>query len=160
HLNRLYFHVRDLDRHAVLASPDSFFQDIRDGSQAFQGITEATLTHSEAYEFIQLGKHHERASQTIRILAANYAAAVALPDGSPEATLQLIALLRSCSALEPFRRTYASQLQAWRVAEFLLLHREFPRAVGFCLRCCLSAIQTLSADAVRAPTANPLRAFG
>src|SRR4051794_2408874 len=161
HLNRLYFYVRDVNRTDVLTSPDAFFREIRDGSQAFQGITHATLTHGEAFEFIELAKYHERASQTIRILDVKFAAALGLTDGSPEATLQLIAMLKSCSAFEPFRRAHASQIQAHRVADFLLLHREFPRAVAFSLRRCLLSLQNLSLDAPRLSTpAGALRVIG
>lgn len=160
HLNRLYLDVQEADHRSVLRNPDPFFRQIREGSQAFQGITDATLSHGEAFEFIELGKYHERASQTIRILDVKFAAARALPDGSPEATLQLIAMLKSCSAFEPFRRAHASQLQAWRVADFLLLHREFPRAVAFCLQHCLHALQNLSGDASRATPAGSLRVIG
>ena len=150
----------DADPRSILRNPDPFFRQIREGSQAFQGITDATLSHGEAFEFIELGKYHERASQTIRILDVKFAAARALPDGSPEATLQLIAMLKSCSAFEPFRRAHASQLQAWRVADFLLLHREFPRAVAFCLQHCLHALQNLSGDTSRATPVHSLRLIG
>ena len=161
HINRLYFYVRDVSREDVVASPVAFFRAIRDGSQAFQGITHATLTHGDAFEFIELGKHHERASQTVRILNVKFATALALEDGSPEATLQLIAMLKSCSAFEPFRRAHASQIQANRVADFLLLNREFPRAVAFCLQSCLRALQNLSTDSLRAGSpAGALRVIG
>lgn len=160
HLNRLYLAVQDADHRAILRNPDPFFRQIREGSQAFQGITDATLSHGEAFEFIELGKYHERASQTIRILDVKFAAARELPDGSPEATLQLIAMLKSCSAFEPFRRAHASQLQAWRVADFLLLNREFPRAVAFCLGRCLHALQNLAADTTRTAPVGALRVIG
>lgn len=161
HLNRLYFYVRDVERADVLASPDALFREIRNGSQAFQGITHATLTHGEAFEFIELGKYHERAAQTIRILDVKFAAARAMTDGSPEATLQLIAMLKSCSAFEPFRRAHASQIQAYRVADFLLLNREFPRAVAYCLQSSLRALQNLSSDAPRLATpTGALRVIG
>jgi uncharacterized alpha-E superfamily protein len=164
YLNRLYFLIRNADRAAVLNGPHEFFRQMRDGSQAFQGITAATMTHGEAFEFIQLGQYHERASETVRILDVKYAAANTLPEGSPEAALQLIATLKSCSAFEPFRKTHAAQLQAWRVAEYLLLNREFPRAVAFCLQRCLRAVNALAADPARpAPgglPSGPQRAMG
>jgi len=151
HLNRLYFFVKDVNRDSVLSGPHEFFRQMRDGSQAFQGVTEATLPHGEAYEFIQVGKYLERADKTIRILDIKYAEASLLPEGSPAAATQLIAMLRSCSALEPFRQSHAAQLQAWRVAEYLLLSRDFPRAVSFCLGECLQGVNTLSHDPAQLP---------
>ena len=149
HLNRLYFVARNADQAAVLHGPHEFFRQVRDGSQAFQGIAEATMTHGEAYEFIQLGKFLERSEKTIRILDVKFAEASSLPEDSPAAALHLIALLRSCSAFEPFRKAHASQLQAWRVAEYLLLNHEFPRAVAFGVTRCLRSTIRLSDNAPR-----------
>lgn len=147
HLNRLYFLVKDADHETVLRGPHEFFGQIRAGSQAIQGVTAATMTHGEGYEFLQLGRHLERAEKTVRILDVKYAAVSSLQDGSPEASLQLIALLRSCSAFEPFRRTAVGQLQTAKVAEFLLLSRDFPRAVLFCLNRCQRALALIGSGA-------------
>ena len=147
HLNRLYFMVREADREAVSRGIIEFFARIRDGSHAFQGITNETMTHGEAYQFIQLGKHIERAEKTTRIVDVKYAALRHLPPGSVEEALQVMALLKSCSAFEPFRREYAAQLQAAAVVEYLLLNREFPRAVGYCLNRCLQAVTLITAAA-------------
>jgi uncharacterized alpha-E superfamily protein len=163
HLNKLYFLVKDADHEAVLRGPHDFFAQIRSGSQAFQGVTAATMTHGEGYEFLQLGRYLERAEKTVRILDVKYAAVSGLRDGSPEASLQLIALLRSCSAFEPFRRTAVGQLQTARVTEFLLLSRDFPRAVLFCLNRCRRALE-LVGSGPDAPAAvrqeGPARALG
>jgi len=163
HLNRLYFLVKSADHETVLRSPHEFFGQIRGGSQAFQGVTDATMIHGEGYEFLQLGRYLERAEKTVRILDVKYAAVSSLQDGSPEASLQLIALLRSCSAFEPFRRIAVGQLHTSRVAEFLLLSREFPRAVLFCLNRCqrsLSLIGTGADAAAHTRQEGPERALG
>ncbi len=163
HINKLYHMVRGVNRSAALRGPHEFFSQIRDGSQAFQGVTDATMIHGEAYEFIQLGKFLERAEKTCRILDVKYAALTALPEGSPDASLQLVAMLKSCSAFEAFRKQYASQLQAWRVAEYLLLSQEFPRAALFCLKRCQRAVQVIPVDdAARQPgqAGGPQRTLG
>jgi len=143
HINRLYFLVRDLKREIGARGPYEFFDQIRIGSHAFQGITNETMAHGEAYEFIQIGKHLERADKTVRIIDVKYAAVNRL-SGGPEVSLQLIAMLRSCSAFEAFRKTQASQLQAAKVAEFLLLSQEFPRAVSYCLQRALRSVNLIS----------------
>jgi uncharacterized alpha-E superfamily protein len=159
HLNRLYFLVRDVNRVAVLANPSEFFRQVRDGSQAFQGIAAATITHGEPYQFIQLGLHLERADKTARILDAKYVYVNELPEGSAETALQLIALLRSCSAFEPFQRAAAGTLTARAVVEYLLLDREFPRAVLFCVNRCLRALDLMDAEAAARPD-HPRRTLG
>lgn len=147
YLNRLYFMVREADHGTVSRAITEFFARLRDGSHAFQGITNETMTHGEAYQFIQLGKHIERAEKTTRILDVKYATLRYLRPGSVEEALQVMALLKSCSAFEPFRREYAAQLQAAVVVEYLLLDREFPRAVGYCLNRCLQAVNLITAAA-------------
>ena len=101
-LNRLYFKVREADHAAVARSLLEFFAQLRDASQGYQGIANETMTHGEAYQFIQLGKHLERAEKTTRILDVKYEDVSNLPDGSPDEALQLMAMLKSCSAFEPF----------------------------------------------------------
>lgn len=150
HLNRLYFLVRDIKRELSARGPYEFFDKIRHGSQAFQGITNETMTHGEAYEFIQIGKHLERADKTVRTIDVKYASVNLLREG-PESSLQLIAMLRSCSAFEAFRKIHLSQLSAARVAEFLLFNQQFPRAVAYCLQRTLRSI-TLMSDDSKHPT--------
>ena len=144
YLNRLYISVREVNRAATSREPLGFFSQVRDGSHAFQGITNETMTHGEGYQFIQLGKHLERADKTARILDIKYEAVRAAPDADSDASLQLIAMLKSCSAFEPFRKTYASHIEPGRIVQFLLLDREFPRAVAYCLNRALAAVDWIS----------------
>ncbi|HET6897452.1 MAG TPA: alpha-E domain-containing protein, partial [Vicinamibacteria bacterium] len=95
HLNRLYLLARDGRAAAMAEGPYAFFRQVRDGTQAFEGITAATMTHAPAYEFIQLGRYLERAVVTIRTLAVRYEDVCMLEDGSAPASLELITLLKS-----------------------------------------------------------------
>lgn len=160
HLNRLYFAVNDKGASDFPRGPYEFYRQTRDGSQAFQGITHATMTHGEAYHFIQLGKHLERATQTVRLLGVRYADVNALQDGTAVATLQLIAILKSCSAFEPFRQTAGSHLAAPEVVEFLLLHRRFPRAVFCSLANCSEALQAVATVTSASRPERPRQTLG
>jgi len=160
HINRLYFMVREVDRAEVIRSPHEFFRQVRDGSQAFQGVTQATMTHDEPFEFIRLGTHLERTDKTVRLLEAKYLDVSRLPVGSAETALQLIALLRSCSAFEPFRRAPGLSLETNRVVEYLLLSRTFPRAVLFCVNTCLQSVGRLGDSPEQPKPDHPLRSLG
>ncbi len=149
-INRLYYQLRDVDQRRVLRGPTDLFASVRDGSHAFQGVTHATMTHGDGYHFIQLGKHLERAEKTARILDVKYAALGGLEDGSPLQTIQLSAMLRSCSAMEAHRKV-AKTLQVGRVVEFLLLNRQFPRTVMFCMTSVLDALRRISAEGEENP---------
>jgi uncharacterized alpha-E superfamily protein len=160
-LNRLYFLLRDVNRTGVLANPSDFFGQVRDSSQAFQGITAATMTHSEPYQFVQLGLYLERADKTARILNTKYVSISNLDRDSAETALQLIALLRSCSAFEPFRRSAKGELNSQRVAEFLLLDTEFPRAVRFCFNHGIHALTQIGGEGASQTKADhPMRTLG
>jgi len=143
HLNRLYFDVKDVGPDAFARGPYDFYRRIRDGSQAFQGVTDATLTQGEAFWFIEMGKLLERASQVLRTLAVRYEAKDAPADGTPEGTLELITVLKACSAFEPFRQSQA-QLTSAAVVEFLLQHRRLPRAVLFCVTGAAAALDRIT----------------
>jgi uncharacterized alpha-E superfamily protein len=154
HLNRLHLRVSRTRQASVLASPHDFFVRIREGSHAFQGVMKATLPRGEAYEFLELGVHLERADSTTRLLAVKVPE---LTEAEPEAVTHawLANLLKSCGAFEAFRKEESDELRAARVVEFLLLERRLPRAVCFCLELSLSAIRAISGEAAR-----PERAIG
>jgi uncharacterized alpha-E superfamily protein len=156
-INRLYFLTRSTEQSSLLTNPTEFFRFVRDRAQAFQGITTATMSHGEAYDFIQLGLHLERADKTARILDGKYLYLNQLPESSAETSLQLIALLRSCSAFEPYRRASAGLIKVENVVEYLLLNREFPRAVFFCLNLCLQTLDNIGEDPTTSSRTNPAR---
>ena len=147
HLNRLHLRVSRIRPTAVLASPHDFFVRIREGSHAFQGVMKATLPRGEAYEFLELGAHLERADSTARLLS------VTVPGLTAAATANL---LKSCGAFEAFRKQESDdELRPERVVAFLLLDRHLPRAVCFSLERSLEAIRAISVETVR-----PERAIG
>jgi uncharacterized alpha-E superfamily protein len=90
-----------------------------------------------------MGLSLERADQTSRILDVKYY--LLLPRvadvGTPIDTNQWVALLKSVSALEMYRKKHG-RITPMQVAEFLILDRDFPRAMHFSL---LRAEQSLLA---------------
>ena len=68
HLNRLHLLVARARHSRVLEAPHEFLVRVREGSHAFQGVTKATLSRGEAFEFLELGAHLERADTTARVL--------------------------------------------------------------------------------------------
>jgi uncharacterized alpha-E superfamily protein len=135
-LNRLYlFLLSPAARSAFIDSPIDFYRSLVDSLHSFQGITDATMTHGEGWQFLQVGKFLERADSTSRVLDIKYH--ILLPfgeqvGGSVDIT-QWMAVLRSCSAMEAFLKISHGQVTAWGVAEFLILHDTFPRSLRFCV---------------------------
>ena len=138
HLNRLHLLVARTRHSRVLDAPHEFLVRVREGSHAFQGVTKATLSRGEAFEFLELGAHLERADAIARVLLTS---APRLVEGAAD---RAASLLRSCGSFEAFRRHESEELQGERVLEFLLLERSFPRSVLFCAERCLEAVRFIS----------------
>ncbi len=136
HINRLYLYLHSgAARAAFIESPIDFYRSLVESLHSFHGITDATMTHGEGWQFLQAGKFLERADSTSRVLDIKYH--ILLPSGEQIGgtvdSTQWMAVLRSCSAMEAFLKTSHGQVAGWEVAEFLILHDTFPRSLHFCV---------------------------
>jgi len=135
HINKFYLVVRDGGSlEDVLDNPHAFFDRVNVSGQQFLGVTDATMTHGEAWHFCQMGRMMERADKSSRILDVKYFILLPKPTdvGTPFDDVQWLALLRSASALEMYRQRHG-RISPVNVVNFLILDREFPRAVLYCL---------------------------
>lgn len=135
-INRTYHGLRIRDAASIQQSGlYEFYDELKQSSMLFQGLSDSTFTHDQGYKFIQAGKYLERADQTSRILDIKYH--MLLPDpnevGGAVDLAQWMAVLRSCSAFEAYHHRYVDEIQPWNVAEFLILSPTFPRSIRFCL---------------------------
>ena len=132
-INSLYLFSRSQEAsHLIVTDPARYYEDIRRCAETFLGIAASTLSRDEAWEFMDLGRHLERADKTTRFLdIANY-----LPKGddsaSPGGGLHWSAILRSCGALGSYR-TSKRKIDARGVVDFLVFSSIFPRSVRFCI---------------------------
>ena len=135
-LNKFYLMVNDAAISGKgKAAPHQFFSEVKDASHLFNGVTAATMTHGEAWHFgPMLGRMLERADKTSRILDVKYFILLRSVEdvGTPLDDIQWAAVLRSASAFEMYRKRHG-RISPRKIVEFLLLDREFPRAVQFCL---------------------------
>lgn len=146
-LNRLYLHLQSpAARAAHRESPIGFYRSLVDSLHSFQGITDATMTHGEGWQFLQAGKFLERADSTSRVLDFKYH--VLLPQGEQVGgnidVTQWMAVLRSCSAMEAYFKLSHGRVTSWEIAEFLILHDSFPRSIRFCVDSLDSALHRIS----------------
>ncbi|MGH7966309.1 MAG: alpha-E domain-containing protein [Candidatus Binatia bacterium] len=121
-------------RDRVRDAPYDFFREIKMASHLFEGLTNATMSHGEGWHFCRLGRSLERADKTSRILDVKYF--ILLPSatdiGTPFDDIQWAAVLRSTSAFEMYRKRH-HHIVPDRIVDFLLLDREFPRSIHYCL---------------------------
>ena len=128
---------------------------IRD-KQSISGLLTECMSHDVAYQFLRMGEQLERADMTTRILDIH--AAVLMPQGSgdrEEAVISLlwVAVLKSLSAFQMYRRHGSHRVNGDGVVRFLVTDKLFPRSVVFCL----DEVETQLANLPR--NTEPLRAL-
>jgi uncharacterized alpha-E superfamily protein len=133
--NRFFLLVREAASNDIIfRNPHDFYTEVKMASHLFDGIADATLSHSEPWHFLRLGEMIERADKTSRILDVKYY--FLLPTlqgvGSTIDGVQWAALLRSASSFEMYRKRHR-RITPERVANFLILDRYFPRSITFCV---------------------------
>jgi uncharacterized alpha-E superfamily protein len=153
HVNRFHLLVKGSGGlQMALENMHEYFEQIRVFGQQFMGVTDATMTHGEGWHFCRLARAIERADKTSRILDVKYYILLPKPDdvGTPYDDIQWSALLRSASALEMYRQRHG-QITPANVVDFLILDREFPRAVLYSL--------TKANESLHAVTGSALGSF-
>ena len=135
-LNRLYHDVRSAasDR---LPQPLDFLSRVDVGVHLFHGITDSTMSHNEGWQFIQIGRFLERATNTARLLDVHFR------HTPGEGYLEWVGLLRSCTAFEAYCREYTADVRPGRLADFLLLDSDFPHSIRFSLDRVHAALRSL-----------------
>lgn len=130
---------------------------------------------NESFKFIELGTYLERADNTARILKAKYKRQTVYQDQSMQlGDLQMqqsqlsisnthqdsinhevfdfyhwVSLLRSVSAFEIFRETYADQITPERIVDLLIFNPQLPRSLIRCVNVILSLLKELKAHPSR-----------
>jgi uncharacterized alpha-E superfamily protein len=165
-LNRLYLDVMDVrpEEEWLLRSHD-FFSLVTEGAYLFHGITDATMSHGEGWQFIQLGRYVERADTLTTLLETHFKRMTtdfARPVEGAE-YLEWVGLLRDCVAFEAYCKKHTAEIRPMRVAEFLILNPEFPHSIRFSVdrvNAALHLISDLTQRTAKLPTriAGRLRA--
>ncbi|MEN9579494.1 MAG: hypothetical protein RJA70_2503 [Pseudomonadota bacterium] len=149
-LNEFYLMVVDASKQPFsLGDMSDFYNRVKLSGIHYEGVTQATLSRGEAWHFAQVGRLLERADKTSRILDVKYY--VLLPSLSDVGTtvdqVGWAALLNSASALQMYRQGYHVTTPD-NVANFLLLNREFPRSILYCVEQAQLSLHALSGTSV------------
>ena len=121
-------------------------------TQTILGLYDNTVLRDEGREWFRCGMYLERADMTSRIIDAKYHILLPRGDsiGGPFDRFQWVAVLRSASAREAYRRLGYSEVEGALVAQLLIFSQEFPRSLAFC-------VQALSRHYTQATAAAPKR---
>ena len=153
-LNRLYHQMHS--PHAQVqfrANINDALASVIDGIHLFKGVSDTTMLHGQGWQFIRLGRYLERAYATATLLE------VYQPELFEEQTrddsgyqyLELVGLLRCCTSFEAYCQVYTADLSPDRILEFLLLNRDFPHAIRYCVDGIRHAIESIQRLGGRRP---------
>src|SRR5215471_3052686 len=151
-LNSAWLEMRECDYQTVESRGVSeFLEWVKMRSHLFRGVTFGTMLRDEAYHFIRLGTHLERADNTARILDVKYHTLLpsAADVGGAVDYYQWGALLRSVSGFESYRKIYSDVITPRRVAELLILREDMPRSLHSCMTFIHETLQTLCDENTR-----------
>jgi len=145
-LNSTWLEAREKSFEQIAnAGIGEYFEWVKMRSSLSRGTTLGTLLQDEAYNFIRLGTLLERADNTARILDVKYH--VLRPHGEEEVATDFYewgALLRSVSAFEVYRKVYRDVITPDRVAELLILNRDMPRSLHFCMNSVIKVLELIA----------------
>jgi uncharacterized alpha-E superfamily protein len=145
-LNRLYHQMHSSPAQSQFsANTSDQLAAVIDGIYLFKGTTDTTMIHGQSWQFIRLGRYLERAYATATLLEV--LERDLFQDSSQERTanlhLEFVGLLRCCTSFEAYCQVYTADLSPDRVLEFLLLNRDFPHAIRYCVDGVRDAIQAI-----------------
>jgi uncharacterized alpha-E superfamily protein len=153
-LNHHYLWVQSPAARSQYAwSRSGFYNQVKEINHVLSGVADATMSHGEAWEFMQLGKHVERACQTARILDVKYHILLPTPEhiGTPVDNAHWVAILTSCSGYEAFHKQHNGIDLGVAVPDFLVFDPMFARSVRHCLCECQWAAHAISGRPISQP---------
>ncbi|NTV46749.1 MAG: alpha-E domain-containing protein [Chlorobiales bacterium] len=171
-INNLYHFLQAATPQQVKHDPYGFYKEIKNASHLFQGITDNTFSRNEGWDFVQVGKYLERADNTARLIDVKYHMLMPHNSTNNHSTnhhegmngsvdiIQWMAVLKSCSALEAFRKVYLSKVDPDNILRFLILDHDFPRSISFSVSAAEDALLRLSGSSRRAYMNNADRLIG
>jgi uncharacterized alpha-E superfamily protein len=160
-LNSLYLRLRDIGARDDTDS-SAFLRSVIEGAHLFHGVAEATLSHGEAWHFMQLGRYIERATTTASMLEDYFGERgnTSIDVQRAGEYVEWVGLLRACAAFEAYCRAHTADVQPQRLAEFLLLNAECPRSVRFAADRIEDSLRAIARGLGRQATGRPERFAG
>ena len=113
-----------------------------------RGAIEATLLRNDGYRFLNIGAALERADSTARLIDVKYYVLLPAVDlvGSALDNYQWQVLLRALSVHRAFHWAYGGEITAGKIAHFLILNRQCPRALIASLEAAMGHLDALARE--------------
>jgi uncharacterized alpha-E superfamily protein len=153
-LNRLYHQMHSPHAQAQFRSSiNDSLASVIDGIHLFKGVSDTTMLHGQGWQFIRLGRYLERAYATATLLEVYQPELFheQEKEHSGHQYLELVGLLRCCTSFEAYCQVYTADLSPDRILEFLLLNRDFPHAIRYCVDGIRHAVESIQRTGGRRP---------
>lgn len=128
---------------ALERDPAAVFEWVKYRSHLSRGVALGTMLADDSMRFIRLGTFLERADNTARLLDAKFHAletpesreyyGSSTRDQHEVEFYHWVAVLRSVSGFEVYRKVYRNVVRPERVAELLILREDMPRSLLHCM---------------------------
>lgn len=142
-----------------------WIDDVLGDCQRLSGTMAGAMSHDDAYSFLRIGRHLERADMTTRVLDVGASTLITGPlaeQARPYADITWMSVLKAVSAYQMYRRSVQAGVSGSEVVRYLLQDTQFPRSVEHCVteigRCLLELPHHESAMKVCAATENQIDA--
>ena len=160
HINRVHLAWRGYSPASIETAPHRLLTEVQDTCYTLHGIMASTMLHDEGWTFYRLGKDIERANHTARLLVHPILHQMSREPSGLSDMLQCVAILRSASAYQAYRKVSRSVVLPDKIVEFLLLNQYFPRSVRFCTRALRQHIERIMDQSVHMSSREPARIVG
>jgi uncharacterized alpha-E superfamily protein len=132
-INTFHLELRGRDlREDLERQPYQLYALVKNRCQTIAGVASETMSRDDGWRFLLLGRMLERAEMTCRLLSVRFGTQAS--SGLHADVHYWMAVLKSVAAFEAYLKVKRAEIERTDVLEFLLLSREFPRSVLFCLR--------------------------
>jgi len=160
HINRVHLAWKTYTPASITTTPHRLLTEVQDTCYTLHGIMASTMLHDEGWTFYRLGKDIERANHTTRLLVHPILLQMSSESTELSDLHECVAILKSASAYEAYRKVSRSVVSPEKIVEFLLLNQYFPRSVRFCTRGLRQHIERLMDKSSRVPHREPARLVG
>jgi uncharacterized alpha-E superfamily protein len=172
-VNISYLKIKDWDVDRLYSqTPHEFFTLVKNASHLFQGILNRTMVMGETRDWLDLGRFSERADQTARLIdvkcfdlfpertKGEYDVGDTPSSGNPLDLHEWIAVLKSVSAFEMYRKTHLHGIKPVSIVNFLVLNYSFPASIRHCTGRVNSCLHRISGSGESTACNEPERLVG
>jgi uncharacterized alpha-E superfamily protein len=136
-LNNLFLECTERSEDAITRRRRlQWIDDVVGDCQRLTGTMAGAMSHDDAYSFLRIGRHLERADMTTRVLDVGARTLITGPRADqvrPYAPITWMSVLKALSAYQMYRRSVQSSVTGSEVVRFLLKDTQFPRSVEHCV---------------------------